>query len=56
MTATSITVKNHSGQITTFRITSPDDPAKAVLEQRIARGELTRVHPPTPRPGQVGRP
>jgi hypothetical protein len=39
----SITVKNSSGQVSTFLIDGDADPRKAILEQRIARGELEKV-------------
>jgi hypothetical protein len=38
-----ITVKNESGQVATFLLDGDADPRKAILEQRIARGELEKV-------------
>jgi hypothetical protein len=50
-----ITVKNTSGQVSSFSLDGPDGLArKQILEQRIARGELTRVPKGTKsvRPGE----
>lgn len=41
--ADTITVKNESGQVATFALEGDSDPRKAILEQRIARGELEKV-------------
>ncbi len=52
-----ITVKNTSGQVSSFSLDGPDGLArKHILEQRVARGELTVVKAGTKseRPGTVG--
>lgn len=54
--SSTITVQNTSGQVSTFVLDGPDGLArKQILEQRIARGELSRVSKDTKsqRPGQV---
>lgn len=42
-----ITVKNESGQVASFLVDGDADPRKAILEQRIARGELEKVNKTT---------
>lgn len=38
-----ITVKNESGQVVSLSFDGDHDPRKQIVEQRIARGELTKV-------------
>ena len=43
----SITVKNDSGQVVSLSFTGDTDPRKAIVEQRVARGELEKVNTST---------
>lgn len=43
MTASILTTRNHSGQVASFYFARDDDPLKQILEDRIRRGELTRL-------------
>lgn len=49
------TVQNESGQVVSFNLDGDTDPRKAILEQRIARGELTKASTSTKSAARVGR-